>query len=91
MRQDGLQQRLSQYLPEQQRSPAMLEQLLRSPQFASQLKQFSQALQSGRLNLSQFGLDASTAGFSVLQFLEAIEAAAVKPPTGGEDTGGADA
>lgn len=51
-------QRLGQYLPEEHRSVAELRQLARSAQFQQQLATFSGALQTGQLDLGQFGLRA---------------------------------
>jgi 26S proteasome regulatory subunit N13 len=50
--------RLGQYLPEEHRSLSELRQLARSAQFQQQLAAFSAALQTGQLDLSQFGLRA---------------------------------
>ncbi len=50
--------RLSTYLPEEQRSPEALRALAHSPQFHHQLSTFSAALQTGQLDLAQFGLQA---------------------------------
>ncbi|KAI8476022.1 MAG: adhesion molecule [Monoraphidium minutum] len=63
--------RLGQYLPEEHRSVGELRALARSAQFQQQLAAFSAALQSGQLDLSQFGLRAE--GFSVTDFLNALE------------------
>lgn len=51
-------ERLSTYLPEEQRSRQALLDLARSPQFQQQLATFSGALQTGQLDLAQFGLQA---------------------------------
>ena len=49
---------------------------MRTPQeFQSQLERFSAALQSGQMDLTQFGLRGGT-GFSVAEFLAAIQAKA---------------
>lgn len=63
--------RLAPYLPEEHRSPESLRDLARSPQFQQQLHTFSTALQTGQLDLAQFGLQAR--GFSVADFLAAIQ------------------
>lgn len=47
-----------------------------SPQFQQQLAHFSAALESGQLDLAQFGLQGQ--GFSVVDFLQAIQAAVDK-------------
>eukprot|EP00879_Flechtneria_rotunda_P009097 GHRR01009524.1.p2 GENE.GHRR01009524.1~~GHRR01009524.1.p2 ORF type:complete len:343 (+),score=129.10 GHRR01009524.1:333-1361(+) len=64
-------ERLSAYLPEEQRSRESLITLARSPQFQQQLATFSSALQTGQLDLAQFGLNAG--GFTVADFLRAIQ------------------
>lgn len=64
-------ERLSAYLPEEQRSRGALLELAHSPQFAQQLATFSGALQTGQLDLAQFGLQAQ--GFTVADFLRAIQ------------------
>lgn len=64
-------ERLGQHLPEEHRSITELRQLARSAQFQQQLAAFSGALQTGQLDLSQFGLRAE--GFSVQDFLNALE------------------
>ncbi|KXZ44701.1 hypothetical protein GPECTOR_63g29 [Gonium pectorale] len=62
---------LAPHLPEEQRTTEALVSLAHSPQFRQQLSAFSAALQSGQLDLSQFGLRA--AGYSVADFLTAIQ------------------
>lgn len=84
LREPSVLARLTQYLPESQRDAASVEALVRSAQWASQLEQFSQALQSGRLDLAQFGLS-HAAGFSVTDFLAAIQEQA--GPGAGEQGG----
>lgn len=64
-------ERLSTYLPEEQRSREALVALAHSPQFHQQLATFGGALQTGQLDLAQFGLQAE--GFRVADFLKAIE------------------
>mmetsp|Transcript_10148 Transcript_10148/g.37614 ORF Transcript_10148/g.37614 Transcript_10148/m.37614 type:complete len:181 (-) Transcript_10148:2710-3252(-) len=80
--------RLLEFLPEEHRATQNLEELLRTPQFQSQLERFSHALQSGQMDLTQFGLPAGS-GFSVHEFLSAIQAKAAgekKDEGGDEDT-----
>jgi hypothetical protein len=55
-------ERLSAYLPEEQRSRQALLDLAHSPQFQQQLATFSGALQTGQLDLAQFGLQAQVNG-----------------------------
>eukprot|EP00878_Enallax_costatus_P011615 GHUV01012124.1.p1 GENE.GHUV01012124.1~~GHUV01012124.1.p1 ORF type:complete len:237 (+),score=80.45 GHUV01012124.1:1179-1889(+) len=64
-------ERLSSYLPEEQRSPEALRALAHSPQFHQQLSTFSAALQTGQMDLAQFGLQSE--GFTVADFLRAIQ------------------
>eukprot|EP00775_Hariotina_reticulata_P004635 gene4635-4888_t len=63
--------RLSEYLPEGHRSHEALRALAHSPHFQQQLATFSNALQTGQLDLAQFGLQAE--GFTVADFLRAIQ------------------
>ncbi|ACO70479.1 adhesion regulating molecule [Micromonas commoda] len=72
LRSEDVRQRLMEHLPEEHRSTQDLEELLRTPQFQSQLERFSHALQSGQMDLAQFGLSPG-AGFSVADFLSAIQ------------------
>jgi len=62
-------ERLGQHLPEEHRSVAELRQLARSAQFQQQLQAFSGALQTGQLDLSQFGLRAEVGVSSCLLML----------------------
>ncbi|GIL74337.1 hypothetical protein Vretimale_2068 [Volvox reticuliferus] len=62
---------LAPHLPEEHRTTEALVTLAHSPQFQQQLNTFSTALQTGQLDLSQFGLRA--AGYSVADFLAAIQ------------------
>uniref|UniRef100_A0A7S0RUT9 Pru domain-containing protein n=1 Tax=Chlamydomonas leiostraca TaxID=1034604 RepID=A0A7S0RUT9_9CHLO len=66
----GVLERLAPHLPEEHRSQRELVATAHSPQFAQQLAAFSAALQSGQLDLAQFGLNAK--GYSVAAFLEAV-------------------
>ncbi|KAK9825385.1 hypothetical protein WJX81_007548 [Elliptochloris bilobata] len=63
--------RLAPHLPEEHRTQEALEALVVSAQFRSQLDTFGGALQSGQLDLGQFGLQAE--GYSVVAFLESIQ------------------
>jgi hypothetical protein len=58
-------ERLSTYLPEEQRSRQALLDLAHSPQFQQQLSTFSGALQTGQLDLAQFGLQAQVWGWGL--------------------------
>lgn len=73
LRDEDVRNRLLEFLPEENRATQNLEELLRTPQFQSQLERFSAALQSGQMDLTQFGLSPGT-GFSVQEFLSAIQA-----------------
>eukprot|EP00227_Mantoniella_beaufortii_P007890 CAMPEP_0197575694 /NCGR_PEP_ID=MMETSP1326-20131121/1003_1 /TAXON_ID=1155430 /ORGANISM="Genus nov. species nov., Strain RCC2288" /LENGTH=172 /DNA_ID=CAMNT_0043138505 /DNA_START=402 /DNA_END=920 /DNA_ORIENTATION=- len=72
LRTEDVRSRLLEYLPEEHRSSQDLEELVSTPQFKSQLERFSHALQSGQMDLAQFGLNPGT-GFSVAEFLQAIQ------------------
>lgn len=73
LRDDAIRGRLLEYLPEEHRETQDLEDLIRTPQFRSQLESFSHALQSGEMDLAQFGL--KQAGVADLEsFLNAIQA-----------------
>ena len=77
LRDESVRARLLEFLPDAHRASGSenLEALLRTPQFQSQLERFSAALQSGQMDLAQFGLRGGT-GFSVAEFLAAIQAKA---------------
>ncbi|KAK3237244.1 hypothetical protein CYMTET_52666 [Cymbomonas tetramitiformis] len=68
----GLQERLTEFLPAEHRHSESIASLVQSPQFCQQIETFSRALQTGQIDLAQFGLDPST-GFSAAEFLQAIE------------------
>lgn len=59
------------FLPEEHRSHEHLRALAHSPQFQQQLHTLSTALQTGEIDVAQFGLQAR--GFSVADFLTAIQ------------------
>ena len=71
-----VQQRLAPYLPEEQRTPDSLRDLVRSPQFSAQLRAFSRALQTGAIDVRQFGLTHGGTALNVADFLAAIQSAA---------------
>ncbi|KAG2498578.1 hypothetical protein HYH03_003329 [Edaphochlamys debaryana] len=71
LREPGVLEALGPHLPEEHRTPEHLAALAHSPQFQQQLSTFSAALQTGQLDLSQFGLRA--AGFTVADFLRAVQ------------------
>lgn len=64
---------LSEHLPESQRTKADVDELIRSPQFQSQLDRLSRLLISGEFDLSQFGLNTHRPGAGVINFLEALQ------------------
>jgi len=68
-----VQERLAEFLPSEHQNSEAIMSLVSSPQFTQQLETFSRALQSGQVDLAQFGLNANT-GFSVEDFLNAIQA-----------------
>lgn len=72
LRDENIRGRLLEYLPEEHRETQDLQELVRTPQFRSQLESFSQALQSGEMDMAQFGLKQS--GVADLEnFLKAIQ------------------
>lgn len=73
LRDEQIRGRLLEYLPEEHRETQDLEELIRTPQFRSQLETFSQALQSGEMDMSQFGLR-QTGVADLEKFLRAIQA-----------------
>jgi 26S proteasome regulatory subunit N13 len=81
--------RLLQHLPEEHRSSQELETLINTPQFKSQLERFSHALQSGQMDLAQFGLSSGT-GFGVADFLQAIQSQVEAEGTEGAADGAAE-
>ena len=88
LRDENVRARLAEFLPDAHRGSENLEALMRTPQFQSQLERFSAALQSGQMDLTQFGLRGGT-GFSVAEFLAAIQAKAdeARDERDGEDKG----
>jgi len=76
LRNKEVRDRLLEHLPEEHRETADLEDLIRTPQFSSQLERFSEALRSGQMDLSQFGLksDLNSSPIADLRtFLKAIQ------------------
>ena len=71
-----VQEQVRPYLPQEHRSAEDITRLATSPQFREQLEVFSRALQSGQLDLQQFGLEAD--GFSAADFLQGIESMVAK-------------
>ena len=75
LRNKEVRDRLLEHLPEEHRESADLEELIQTPQFKSQLERFSDALKSGQMDLSQFGLKAETNSpiADLRTFLKAIQ------------------
>lgn len=63
--------RLAPYLPEEHRSTEAMAQIIHSPQFKHQLEVLTQALATGQIDTSQFGL--GPPAFGVAEFLKAIQ------------------
>jgi len=70
---DDIHPLLAEFLPESQKSKRDVDELIRSPQFQQQLDRLSRLLRSGEFDISQFGLDAQSAGAGVINFLEALQ------------------
>lgn len=85
LEQFSLEERLAPYLPEGNWTREAFLELLQSPQFRQQVEAFSYVLQTGQIDLSQFGIDPSKYNFTVASFLEALDDAVAKNP----ETGGA--
>ena len=60
-----VQEQVRPYLPEEHRGAEDITRLATSPQFREQLEVFSRALQSGQLDLQQFGLEAAHHGLEL--------------------------
>ena len=75
LRNKEVRDRLLVHLPEEHRETADLEELIQTPQFKSQLERFSEALQSGQMDLGQFGLKSETNSpiADLRTFLKAIQ------------------
>lgn len=71
LRNKDIQERLAEFLPEEHRHEAAILELAASAQFQQQLETFSQALQSGQLNLNAFGIPHNA--LTVADFLRSIE------------------
>jgi len=85
---DAIVERLSQHAPEGHRARGRegVEELASSAQLRSQADAFSSALTSGELDLSHFGLRAQ--GFSVADFLQAVQDSADAEKKKKEEEGG---
>ena len=92
LRNKEVRDRLLVHLPEEHRETADLEELVQTPQFKSQLERFSEALQSGQMDLGQFGLKAETNSpiADLRTFLKAIQEQVKEKESESKD-GGTDA
>lgn len=92
LRNKEVRDRLLVHLPEEHRETADLEELIQTPQFRSQLERFSEALQTGQMDLGQFGLKAETNSpiADLRTFLKAIQEQVKEKESEGK-SGGADA
>jgi hypothetical protein len=92
LRNKEVRDRLLVHLPEEHRETADLEELIQTPQFKSQLERFSEALQTGQMDLGQFGLKAETNSpiADLRTFLKAIQEQVKEKESEGK-SGGADA
>ena len=88
LRNRDIQERLAEYLPQEHRHEEAILELASSPQFQQQLETFSEALQSGQLNLNAFGIPHSA--LTVADFLKSIQTmSSAEEGKGGEtDKGG---
>jgi hypothetical protein len=82
-------ERLAEFLPEGegQRGAQGLIDNVRSPQFRAQVAALAHALQSGQIDLATFGL-AGAQGYSMRDFVEALEALVKREGKGGGGGGG---
>ncbi|KAL3150071.1 hypothetical protein ABBQ38_013417 [Trebouxia sp. C0009 RCD-2024] len=71
LQEPGMLEQLAQYLPEEHRNMAGLLATATSSQWRQQLDIFSNALQTGQLDVQAFGLE--FLGFSVADFLQSIQ------------------
>lgn len=72
----ALVERLAPYLPEEHRSAEAMAQIVNAPQFKHQLAVLTQALETGQVDTSHFGL--GQPAFGVTEFLKAIQREAGK-------------
>eukprot|EP00884_Botryococcus_braunii_P011396 jgi/Botrbrau1/20257/Bobra.31_1s0042.1 len=71
LREEGMLERLAEFLPEQHRNHEALQDLARSTQLRQQMNVLSSALMSAQIDLSHFGL--RSRGFTIADLLEAIQ------------------
>lgn len=82
----SIEERLAPYMPEGQRTPADLIELLQCSPFRQQVDSFTYVLRTGQIDLSQFGIDPSKYKFTVLSFLEALEDSVSKQLDSGQSS-----
>jgi len=76
-------EKVAPFLPEEHRSPAAIAEIVNSPQFKHQLDVLTQALATGEIDTSQFGL--GPPAFGVAEFLKAIQREAEKEKKDSEE------
>jgi len=76
-------ERLAPYLPEEHRSAEAMVEIINSPQFKHQLAVLTQALETGQVDTSHFGL--GVASYGVAEFLKAIQKEVAKDGEGSGD------
>lgn len=80
-------EQLASHLPEGSWTAGDILELLQSPPLRQQLDAFTHVLQTGQIDLAQFGVDPSKYKFTVASFLEALEDSVAKASTdGGNDS-----
>lgn len=76
-------ERLAPFLPEEHRTPEAMVEIINSPQFKQQLAVLTQALETGQVDTSHFGL--GPASYGVAEFLKAIQREAGKEEEGKDE------
>ncbi|XP_044975032.1 26S proteasome regulatory subunit RPN13 [Hordeum vulgare subsp. vulgare] len=80
-------EQLASHLPEGSWTAGDILELLQSPPLRQQLDAFTHVLQTGQIDLAQFGVDPSKYKFTVASFLEALEDSVANACTdGGNDS-----
>ncbi|KAM3404107.1 hypothetical protein ACQJBY_007292 [Aegilops geniculata] len=80
-------EQLASHLPEGSWTAGDILELLQSPPLRQQLDAFTHVLQTGQIDLAQFGVDPSKYKFTVASFLEALEDSVAKASIdGGNDS-----
>ncbi|XP_037416742.1 26S proteasome regulatory subunit RPN13 [Triticum urartu] len=78
-------EQLASHLPEGSWTAGDILELLQSPPLRQQLDAFTHVLQTGQIDLAQFGVDPSKYKFTVASFLEALEDSVAKACTDGDN------